>query len=267
VQPFQVEAFDGTLLAARDWRPTGEARGTVLLVHGLGEHLGRYGHVAETLRAAGWRVLGADLRGHGASGGRRGHVRRFGDYGRDLRTLAGIIGGPFQVLAQSTGALAVLDGFRGHALGPDRLVFSSPLVGLDMHAPAWKRLLAPVLSAVLPILPIGNEIKLQDLTTDAEVLATYRVDALRVPTVTPRWYTEMNAALRRVREAPLPALPLQLHVAGDERILDRDAVDRFHETWPDLVERHEWPRMRHDLMMEPCAEELLEQVLTFLDSA
>ena len=267
MQVYIVEAADGTPLAARDWRPVGEARGAVLLVHGLGEHLGRYDHVAESVCAAGYRVLGADLRGHGSSGGRRGHVRRFADYGADLRALADLLGRPFHVLAQSTGALAVLDGFRGRTDGPARLIFSSPLVGIGMPTPAWKRLLAPWLATLLPTLPIGNEIRLADLSTDAEVIAAYRDDALRVPVVTPRWYREMHAALDRLWAQPLPATPLQLHVAGEERLLDPAALERLYADWSGPKERFVWAGMRHDLMMEPCSAELLEKAIAFLGAA
>ena len=64
---------DGICLNLRTWPgPVGPARGSVLVVHGLGEHGGRYAHVAARLAGQGWAVAGYDQRGHGLSTGPRG---------------------------------------------------------------------------------------------------------------------------------------------------------------------------------------------------
>src|SRR4051794_38704045 len=65
----------GSTLHTRQWEPDGPVRAVIGLVHGLGEHSGRYGHVAARLTDAGYAVCAFDLRGHGASGGRRGDTR------------------------------------------------------------------------------------------------------------------------------------------------------------------------------------------------
>jgi alpha-beta hydrolase superfamily lysophospholipase len=72
--PQALSAADGVQLVLRHWPHEGAARGTVLLVHGLGEHIGRYEHVAAHLNAWGWRVAGYDQRGHGRSQGARGRL-------------------------------------------------------------------------------------------------------------------------------------------------------------------------------------------------
>src|SRR5262245_32596260 len=78
------KASDGTNLYEKVWNASGTAIGSVVLVHGFGEHIGRYEHVAAALTAGGFHVRGFDLRGHGQSGGIRNHVNRFTDYLDDL---------------------------------------------------------------------------------------------------------------------------------------------------------------------------------------
>ena len=78
-----VRSRDGLALVRRDW-PSDNARGTIVIVHGLGEHIGRYGHVAASLNERGWSVVGYDQRGHGASAGERGRLAAGDDLLADL---------------------------------------------------------------------------------------------------------------------------------------------------------------------------------------
>src|SRR4051795_13717340 len=78
-----IRTRDGMALVRRDW-PSADARGTIVIVHGLGEHIGRYAHVAERLNAQRWRVVGYDQRGHGASPGERGRLAADDDLLADL---------------------------------------------------------------------------------------------------------------------------------------------------------------------------------------
>src|SRR5512136_1923408 len=71
------KSFDGLDMYGRAWAPDGAPKAAILLVHGLGEHVGRYDHVATALTEKGYAMLGSDLRGHGKSGGPRGHTRSY----------------------------------------------------------------------------------------------------------------------------------------------------------------------------------------------
>ena len=72
-EPRTIRTRDGLTLARRDWPLANgmNARGTIIVVHGLGEHIGRYAHVAARLNASGWNVVGSEQRGHGTSPGDR----------------------------------------------------------------------------------------------------------------------------------------------------------------------------------------------------
>ncbi|RME49624.1 MAG: alpha/beta fold hydrolase, partial [Chloroflexi bacterium] len=79
-----ISASDGISLFLRQWQPDDEPRAVLVLVHGLGEHAGRYPHLVETLLPQGYAVFGHDHRGFGSSGGRRGDLARFQDLIADL---------------------------------------------------------------------------------------------------------------------------------------------------------------------------------------
>ena len=140
---------DGTELLVRTWLPapdTGEPRGTVILVHGMAEHSGRYPHVAKVLTDLGLRVRAFDLRGHGKSGGPRMALDAQDNY---LTDLAEIIDAavaewhemPF-VLGHSMGGLIVAR-FTTARIRPVRgVLLSSPALRSNLpesparHAPA-----------------------------------------------------------------------------------------------------------------------------------
>jgi len=260
-------ASDGTRLAAYCWRPEVPAIGRVLLVHGLGEHLGRYQGIASALAATGLEVAGVDLRGFGRSGGRRGHVRRWHDYATDLDAALGILSpGPVVLLAHSMGGLVALDWLQTspQASRSTALILSGPLVGNAIHPPAWKHHLASTLSLLCPILPFPNGIPIEDLCSVPGEVEAFRKDPLRVGTVTPRWYTEMQAALKRVWAfLPQARLPLQLHIAGEERIIDKQALERLAANWTAPITRLDWPLLYHEILHEERQAEVAAQMVAF----
>lgn len=268
-ETWSARADDGVALQARRWRADSAERARVLLVHGLGEHLGRYEATGAALAARGIRVQGCDLRGHGRSGGRRGHVERWSDYHLDLAAVAPEP--PFAVLAHSMGGLIALDWTRALLAGgapaaaPRALALTSPLLGVAVPLPGWKRALAGLLARLAPRLPLDNEIRLPDLCTDAEEVERFRRDPLREGRSTPRWYAEMQAARARALQAlPGLRLPIQWHLAGDERIVDAAAIERAAAACPGTVALLRWPQGRHELLLEPFAGEVRRKIADFL---
>ena len=264
-----LRAADGLALYARRWPARGSERARVLLVHGLGEHLGRYEETGNALAARGIRVQGCDLRGHGRSDGLRGHVERWEDYHLDLDTCCPEA--PFALLAHSMGGLIALDWTRARLEDPARgpaptaLLLSGPLLAVAVRLPIWKRALAGVLNRVAPRLRLANEIPLADLCTDACVVAAFEADPLREGKSTPRWYAEMQAAQARVRAAlPRLQVPAQFHLAGDERIVSAVAVERTAAAWPVRHQLLRWPAGRHELLQEPFRAELHAKMAEFL---
>jgi lysophospholipase len=267
----EVRAADGMRLVRRRWPSSAGSlsRARLLLVHGVGEHLGRYEEAGESLAARGIEVSGCDLRGCGLSDGRRGHVRRWSDYHLDLDACCPAP--PFAVLAHSMGGLVALDWIRargaraGAATLPEALILSGPLLDVAVPVSAWKLAAAGVLSRLAPGLRIPTGIPLPWLCTDSAAVARFERDPLRDPKSTPRWYVEMQAARARV----LPALaqfriPAQFHLAGDERIVSAAAVEAGFAAWGGPKELLRWPAGRHEILQEPFRQDVLTRMADFV---
>src|ERR1044072_8967419 len=158
-----VRAADGTDILVREWASDsapGWPWASVLLVHGLGEHSGRYEHVGDQMTSAGLEVQAYDRRGQGGSGGRRGDIERWSQFHDDLAerlavVRAGSAGRPVVLYGHSLGGLIVTGYLYSDRPKPDLVVLSSPALGDTL--PTWKKKLARVLARITPTLAIPND--------------------------------------------------------------------------------------------------------------
>jgi alpha-beta hydrolase superfamily lysophospholipase len=256
---------DGTSLHLRHW-PAPDGWASVLLIHGLAEHSGRYEAVGERLAAAGLDVQAVDLRGFGLSGGRRAWVERWPVYFDDLEdVIRGIRseapGRPLVVYGHSLGALLAL----GYALdgkdAPDLLVLSAP--ALEATLPAWKKVLAPILGRLAPTMMIANGLDDETLSRDPAVGVAYRADPLNVHSSTARLGAEAFAEQDRVRRSldRLRIPTLVIH-GGDDRLVPT-ATSAALEGLPGVT-RRVYPGVRHELHNEPERDEVLADVVAWI---
>ncbi|MDW5441208.1 alpha/beta hydrolase [Polaromonas sp. SM01] len=191
-------ARDGENLALYEWpQDAWEAetalppRAVVLIVHGLGEHASRYGHVARRLIDWGFAVRAYDQRGHGESGGERGALSSEALLLEDLaevvdntrlraQRLPGRDGAtgplPLILLGHSLGGL-VVGRFVSLKLRPvEGLVMSSP--ALDPGLSALQKLLVATLPAIAPNLRINNGLNPEFISHDTQVVRNYLADPL-----------------------------------------------------------------------------------------
>ena len=255
---------DATPLRLARW---GNGDRDVLLVHGLAEHAGRYNHVATALVEAGWRVTLVELRGHGKSGGRRGHCGAWHRYVEDVQAAAGAIGRPFAILAHSMGGLVSLDALREPLTPPCRaLALSNPLLGLAFEAPAWKVKMSTGLSRLLPWLPVPSGLDTAFLSHDAEVVRAYEADPMVFSSVTPRWFTESQAAMARVNGDPgRTQLPLRLMVSTGDKICDHKVALRLYEGWTADKTLAVYDDLYHEIFNEPQKDAILADLVAWLD--
>lgn len=210
------------------WLTDGPPRGIVVIVHGVGEHSGRYKNVAAPLVANGYSVWGYDHRGHGRSSGRRIHVDRWGDYREDLQSVLDLVAHsePAKALflyGHSMGALVVLDFLLHH---PQRvqgaIVSGAPMEPAGVASP-WQIVVARALSAWCPGFPLRLNLDSTTLSRDPAAVQAYRSDPLVTGRTTVRWGTETLAAVARVkaRAAELRVPVLLIHGEADRLNLPR----------------------------------------------
>ena len=152
-------ASDGVTLFRRVYEPAGEPLGELLFGHGLGENSSRYVQAARAFAAAGWRTTTWDLRGHGRSDGPRTYVKEFRRFHLDLAEQVSELqrsGRRVVVVSHSLGGLIAFGAVAAGLTKPDYLVLSAP--ALEARMATWKRVVAPILSRVLPMLRIPTGI-------------------------------------------------------------------------------------------------------------
>jgi acylglycerol lipase len=272
---------DGTVLLTRHWAVdrveaggawSGAPWASVVLVHGLGEHSGRYEHVGDRMAAAGLDVHAYDHRGNGGSGGRRGDVERWSQLHDDLaerlvavRRAAGTR--PVALYGHSMGGLIVAGYCRPEPRAPDRprpdlVVLSSP--GLDDTLPGWKRRLAGPLARIVPTLAIPNGVDGTTLSRDPSVAAKTVNDPWCLTASTIRFGAAGFREQRRVRAlaaAGLGVPTLVLH-GEDDGLVPVQASAVFVGA-PD-TERRTYPNLRHELHNEPEGPAIVDEVIEWL---
>jgi lysophospholipase len=222
-------AADGLRLHLQAWLPDAEPATVLAVVHGYGEHGGRYGYLGDAMAACGHAVYVYDLRGHGQSAGRRGHIRRFADYLADTRVYLDALaeaqpGAPTYLLGHSLGGLIAAAYAEAQPAGLDGLILSSPFLRLGTPPPASKVHGAKLLSVVSPGFNIGNTLQAADLSHEQDVVEAYVTDPLVHHVATSRWAAEVLSAQGAVlAEAPRIGLPLLLLFSDADAVADPQA--------------------------------------------
>lgn len=217
-----LDMTDGQSLMLRDW-PLEKARGAVLIVHGLGEHSGRYDRLAEWFNQRGYSVRAYDQRGHGQSPGRRGALRHGDDLLADLAAVytdyASAQAHTPLLLGHSMGGLVALRAVLDGCIAPPALVLSSPALR-SWESPRMIRL-AGLLSRIVPNLPLRNGLDASKLSHLTEVVADYSNDPLRHGWITPRLaHFIFRDGAACIADAALLSVPTLLLVADADELVD-----------------------------------------------
>lgn len=247
----------------RTWEPE-QARADIVLVHGLGEHSGRYEAVGSQLAEAGFRVEAFDLVGFGASGGARADIDSWTRYLDQVEDHISAIRSerPLVLFGHSMGGLIALEYSLSERPAPDLLILSSP--GL-MGGQAWQRALAPVAARLAPRLTIPNGLKGEQLSRDPAVGEAYFADPLVLTKSTNRLGAELFAAMARTRGVmDRLAIPTCVIHGGADTIVSPAASAPLAEI--EGVTRKLYPKLRHECMNEPEGREVVGDIIGWLDA-
>ena len=270
-----LSTHDGLSLNLRHW-PCTPALGTVLIVHGLGEHSERYAAVAARLNSWGWHVVGYDHRGHGASAGPRGRLQADEDLYRDLAAVVDHVRaarpGRLVLLGHSMGGLVAARFVAGGLAPPqpgwyrevDALILSSPALNAGLSG--WQGLLLRLLGSVAPDLSVGNGLTPAWISRDPAVVQAYEADPLVHDRVSPRLVRCIVEGGRVVRErAPQWRIPTLLMYAGADRCVAPAGSAAFAAAAPrHLVSTREFKPLFHEIFNEPEREQVFDTMRAWL---
>ena len=237
----------------------------MLLVHGIGEHSGRYEHIGSAFAEAGIDVLAFDQRGFGKTEGRRAHVTTFDEFQADVEELIAerqSLGVPVILMGHSLGGLISTSYLVSERAQPDLAVLSAPALSAEL--PTWQRIAAPVLGTIAPGLKIPADFDGSVLSRDEAVQVAYETDPLRVPASTARLGRETLRAMKTANKA-LHRLRLPTYVLhGSDDALVPPAASEPLEQLPNVT-RRVWEGLRHECMNEPEHPEVIAEVVTWID--
>ena len=248
-----IGARDGTHLSYARWAPP-TVRAALVIAHGLGEHGGRYAHVAQHLNAQGYDVWALDHRGHGASGGARGVIAQPDDLVVDLHMM-------MQHVRAQTGALPFLLGhslgglvaaaYATHRTGEMRgLVLSS--AAIKLWAGGGQRALARMLNRLAPAMTLPNGLKVQAISHDPATVAGYQADPLVHSKISARLANWMFEESQYVRQnAHRVVMPTLVMWAGNDKLVDPSGSELFFKRLPEaLREARPYPLLFHEIFNE-----------------
>lgn len=270
---------DGTRLHLHTWPAPARPHGRVLIVHGLGEHGGRYAHVAQALAQAGWATFGYDHRGHGSSDGVRGGIPRHDALCADLAAVIDHLrvdespfAGPFVLLGHSMGGL-VAARFVAEALAEVPAAWSRPVDALVLSSPALDTGLSAAQRAqlwlgehLLPDRPMPNGLKPEWVSRDPQTVRDYVTDPLvhdRITARLARFIVGEGAVV--LAAAPRWRVPTLLMWAGADRCVAPAGSAAFAAATPHpLVQHHAFEGLAHEIFNEPERAEVLAHLTRWL---
>ncbi|MFM8374077.1 MAG: lysophospholipase [Bacteroidota bacterium] len=252
-----------------DWHHN-SPKAVVALVHGQGEHIGRYTHVAEWYNRHGFAVTGFDQQGYGRSGGPRGHARGIASWMDDIeqflqKTSEKYPGVPVFLYGHSMGGAEVLTFCLERKPALAGLIATSPLIRLAFVTPTLKVLAGKIMRRFMPTLTLPTGLAAHFISHDTAVVSAYQHDALvhgKVSASGGLSLLEMSDRLDKCD--PEFEIPVLIMHGGDDRITSAPASAAFCARAKGDVTWREWDGLWHEMHNEPQKEQLFQYTLEWM---
>ncbi len=263
----------GEELQFQYWLPEQKTIASIVLIHGLGEHCNRYGHVAKFFNDHGIAVFALDHLGHGNSSGKRGHIPSF-------ETVNEYISALIEWSKETVPDIPVI--LYGHSMGGNMVLYyalshqnnltiagvisTSPGLGVGEPIPPLKLAAAKVMNIILPSMTLDNGLDVENLSQNPKVVQAYKDDPLVHPMVSTRLAMELiNKGDWIISHANQFPLPLFLALGGKDHIVDAQKIIQFSEKAPkEKTTFHLYEDLYHELHNEPQQETVLNEMLTWI---
>lgn len=246
-------------------------RAVLSIVHGMGEHIRRYDHVAAFYQAAEIAVVGNDHRGHGKSGGKRGHAPNYDLLLNEVEQLVQETrqrypGVPHFLFGQSLGGNLVLNYTLSRRSDFAGVIASSPWIQLAFRPDPVSVAAGKLLKNLWPTFTQPTKLNADHLSTDPEVGKVYAADPLVHDRITAALGVEMLYAADRLHtySGPFPCPLLMLHGMADQ-IVSPQAAEALAERLSGDVTFIPWDGLYHELHNERRKAEVLQTTLEWIN--
>lgn len=265
-------SFDGLKMYAKGWTPEKEPKAVICLIHGLGEHIGRYEHIGAAFVEAGYALLGFDHRGHGRSSGSRGHTPSYDALMDDMASFIQQArerypGKPCFLYGHSMGGNLVMNFSLRRKPDLGGVIATDPLLKLAFAPPAIKVALGRFMNNIAPGFTQASGLETKALSRDPKVVDAYINDPLVHDKISARLFLGLldggQYAFDHASEFPLPML--LMHGTAD-RLTSAEASRQFGAAAPKFVTTELWEGWFHEIHNELEKEKVLAKMIAWLDA-
>ncbi|WP_256208857.1 alpha/beta hydrolase [Paenibacillus sp. CF384] len=269
---FQLQCEDGTVRYACEWMPEDRqlVRAVICLIHGMGEHIGRYEHVAEMFTAAGYAVYGFDQVGHGKNEGKRGHTPTYDALldGVDSMLIAAkesFPDTPVFLYGHSMGGNVTLNYSLRRKPEVNGVIVTGPWLMLAFNPPPVQVMIARVVNRLFPSYSNNRPMNGDHLTSDPIMIKRYQEDPLGHGSITARFFLSVQTAgVWALKHAAEWRLPLLLMHGGSDKVTSIKASRQFADSAGAPCTFIEWPSLKHELHNELDRDDVFDTVKEWL---
>ncbi len=270
----KLKSKDGIDFFVRGWEPETKPKGVVALVHGLGEHTGRYEHVARAMTEASYALVGFDLRGHGKSGGVRGHFPSLDAVMQDIKDFFAFLTARYPDLPQflyghSLGGLLVLTYALKNKPKLKGVIATGAGLRSQIHDQKMKILMAKVLGSLAPSSLIASGLETAAISRDPKIVDVYVHDPLVHDRISLGFgKTGLTATDYVWSHAEEFSVPLLIMHGSADRITYSHGSESFSK----LASKNNkditlklWDGLYHEVHNEPEKEQVIQFMIDWLD--
>jgi alpha-beta hydrolase superfamily lysophospholipase len=266
-----LKTKDGLDLVTQNWT-VANPKACLVLTHGYNDHANRFQHVAQALNAAGYSLYAYDVRGHGKSGGQRGHTPNFDSFLDDLSLVFAQArqdapNQKFFAYGHSMGGNITLNYAIRRPAGLSGVIATGPWLKLAFEPPALQMSIAKIMARLNPTFSQKNVMDLPGLSRDEKVQIAYRDDPLLHQMITAKLATEIfQNGLTALEQAGQLKLPLLLMHGATDPITSNKATEAFYQAAGSADKTFKlYPEMRHEIHNEFGQEQVFADMMSWLD--